>query len=222
MADRPSGPAACNRRSLVQTSNCTLNRASDSRISASCSSYETSVAIRTASSSPTLNNSPTPALPPRQRQHPGPSPPPPPREIGNIRAGISPLRSGLPLRGREHRTSEVRHLGARIVDVVLTRHLCARRAQHPGNRIAERRPPGVTNVQRASRIRRHELEVNDGIGKGCPAPIPRPSVHDSFGEHPRCGGIKANIDEPWPRDIHARNTRCSGKADSEVLRDIPW
>src|SRR5690606_40379809 len=70
----------------------------------------------------------------------------------------------------EDRRRELVHLAAGVVDVVLGAHLGARGPQQPCESVAERRPPGVPDVQRTGRVAGDELEVDrvPGLG-GVPA-----------------------------------------------------
>ncbi len=83
------------------------------------------------------------------------------RPLDDVLAGVAVLgqrRTGLA--GRQRRR-EVGHLGAAVVEVVLTRHLVARTGlEHPGQRVAVGCAPPVAGVQGTGGVGADELDVD--------------------------------------------------------------
>ena len=91
-------------------------------------------------------------------------------EVGDVVAVIAVLGNRLSERQRPNRLGEPDHLAAVVVDVVLARHVLAAEPEHPRDRVAVGGLPGVSDVERPGRVRRHELDVDRAAPPRCRAP----------------------------------------------------
>ena len=121
--------------------------------------------------------------------------------LGHLRVAAHDLQVA-----RLHRRREQIHLQARVVEVVLALHDLAGGLQRPGQRVAQRRVPRVSDVQRPGGVRADELHLHAaarGLGaavrvapdrdlsKGVVQPVLR-------GEH---------VQEPRARDLDLAHER---------------
>ena len=126
-------------------------------------------------------------------------------ELGDVAARIAVLGGRESARGGEDRGAEVVHLRARVVDVELGGHGRAGGGEHAGDRVAERRPAGVADVQWAGGVRRHELEVDRLPREFFGAAVGGPGVDDPLREGAGGGGVEREVDEPGTGDIDGRD-----------------
>ncbi len=122
-------------------------------------------------------------------------------------------------RGSE-RGAEPVHLHAAVVDVELPGHHGAGRRQHPGHRVAHRRPAGVPQVQRPGRVGRDELEVDPRPVQRVRPPVRRPRPQHRRGHRARGGGVEGDVEEPRPCDVHRGDARCLGQVRRDGGSDI--
>ena len=128
-------------------------------------------------------------------------------EVGDVAARVAALRRRLALDRGEDGQAEVVHLVAGVVDVVLVGDVGAGSAQHPADRVAEGRPAGVADVQRAGGVRRDELEVDGGTGERGAVPVGGAGLDDGLRERAGGCGIESDVDEARTGDLDARRCR---------------
>ena len=152
------------------------------------------------------------------------------------RASSSMYDAGVPVFGGrlagdrgQHRAAEALHLRAGVVDVELARDRRAAGQQQARDRVAERRPAGVADVQRPGGVGADELDVDRVAALGVVRAERGPGLDDGLGERAGGGGIQSDVDEAGARDLDAgdpgrlrerrRRSRPRARAGS---RRRPW
>src|SRR5690606_25132961 len=93
------------------------------------------------------------------------------------------------------------HLRTGVVDVVLPHGVRTAGQQQAHDRVAQRRPARVGDVQRPGRVRRDELDVHRYAGLRIVGPVCLTRVDDRLGESTGGCGIQADVDESGPCDL---------------------
>ena len=145
------------------------------------------------------------------------------REVLHVRALVAVLGHGLAALHGDDGVAEVRHLRARVVEVVLARHPLAARLEDPAQEVADERATRVAHRQRPGRVGRDELHVDGArVHRGDAAP--RLGRGEDPGHEPfvRLVG-DAEVDEARPRDLGGRDeagrsARAEGRR--QRLRDV--
>jgi hypothetical protein len=97
---------------------------------------------------------------------------------GDIIALVAVFRRLHALRSGHEGLTELVHLGAAVVDVELCAHGGPGRAQDAGERIADRGPAGVPEMEWTRRIGADELEVDALAGPGFVGPVDITGAYD--------------------------------------------
>jgi len=138
-------------------------------------------------------------------------------ELGDVRAGVCALRRRLAECRGQHRLAERVDLGARVVDVELARHRRARGREHAAQRVAERSPAGVADVEGAGRVRRDELEVDDLAREGVIAPVLVTLLDDRARELAGGTGLQTDVEKPGAGDLDGGDALDREDARLELL-----
>ena len=85
-------------------------------------------------------------------------------DVGDVAAAVAVLRRRLALGGGDEGAGEAVDLLAVVVEVVLAGHLRATGRQHAAQRVADGRPAGAAQVDRAGGVGGDELQVDLGTG----------------------------------------------------------
>ena len=140
------------------------------------------------------------------------------RDIDHIGATVAVLghrniAAAKLLVAHRHRTTEVIHLRAVIVDVKLLGHVEARMAQDARHRVAKRRPAPMADMHGARRVRRNILKVDTPCIRRS---LTTPEIHTlaaRLGDNARQRSVReANVNEPRARNL--------GRGDKVVLRQM--
>ena len=116
-------------------------------------------------------------------------------DLGDVLPGIAVLRRRLvPARG-EQRPAEPVDLGAVVVEVVLAGDDVAGRLEQPRERVADRRPPGAGQGDRAGRVGRDELDVHLLLLARLGAAVRRAGGDDVVGDLALRSGVDADVEE---------------------------
>ena len=99
-----------------------------------------------------------------------------------------------------------------VVDVELSRDRRTARDQEPRDRVADRRPPCVPDVQRTRRVGAHELEVDRAAPLRVVQPEGTASLDDHLRSSPSGGGIQTDVDEAGTCNLDARDARRLAEA----------
>ena len=127
------------------------------------------------------------------------------RDVVDVRALVAVLRHRLALRPGLDRGAELVHLRPAVVDVELPLHAGTGRVEHPGQRVADRGPPGVAEVQRPGRVGRDELDVDPLAGERVVAAVRRPGREHVCRDLSLGPGRDRDVEEPRPRDVDGRD-----------------
>ena len=94
------------------------------------------------------------------------------------------------------------HLCTAVIDIVFAHDVVAGELQQPTQRIPEHRPPGMTDMKRAGRVRRNELQVDPSAGTDVRAA--ETGTCDDRGPCDRHPGIRtqAEVDESGTCNLH--------------------
>ena len=114
-------------------------------------------------------------------------------DVGDVVARVAVLGGGLALGRGDQRAGEPVDLGAVVVEVVLPNHVGALGGQQPAQRVADGRPAGAADVDRAGRVGGDELEVDVLAGQIVGVAVGVAGVDDVVddrrpGRTPRCAG----------------------------------
>ena len=143
-------------------------------------------------------------------------------DVGDVLTAVAALGDRFAARRRQQRPREPVDLPARVVEVVLGRDVGVDRPQQAAQRVADRRPPGVPQVQRAGRVGRDELQVQALSGK-CAAPaVPTAGKDHDARQLPGGGRVETDIEKARSRDLHRLDPRrlgqLVGQRDRQVAR----
>ena len=142
-------------------------------------------------------------------------------DVLDVGAVIAGLRRGASVGGVHDRLAEALHLHAAVVDVELAGHDGALRGQHPGDRVADRGPAGVAQVDRTGRVGRDELDVDPAAVLGGALAVVRALDDDPGGDLALAGGLERDVDEPRTGDLGVRDRRAQRELGGQHLADEP-
>ena len=141
-------------------------------------------------------------------------------ELLDVRARIAVLGCRLALRRSEHRAAEALHLGARVVDVELAGDRRAAGEEQPRDRVAERRPAGVADVEGAGRVGADELDVDRVAALAVVRAEGGAGIDDRLGEGAGGRGIQSDVDEPGSCHLDARDAVDLGEPAGDLGREL--
>ena len=103
-------------------------------------------------------------------------------EIIDVLPRIAALGGGTAVDRRQHGGGKIVHLRAGVIDVILSGHVRTAGPQHPRDRIAQRGPAGMAQVQWTSGVGGDELHVDDVAGQGLVLAVMLPGLQDGLGQ----------------------------------------
>ncbi len=148
------------------------------------------------------------------REHPG-------RDLVDVGAAVAPLGKSAPLGPRQQRPGEPVDLRAVVVEVVLAGHLRAGRLEDAGEAVADGRPAGPAEMDRAGRVRGDELEVDPVAETDLAAPVSRAGFDDGARQLAGRGGVEHDVEKPGAGDVHALDPRQLGETGRDQRGDLP-
>ena len=126
-------------------------------------------------------------------------------KLSNVGARVTVFRSRLALSRSQDGCRKIVHLVAGIVDVELTHEFSTGSFQHPSERIAQRCPASVPDVQRAGGIRRNELQIDGLTRERIIATVSLALFDDDLRKCASGSGIQRDVNEAGASDIHRSN-----------------
>src|SRR5262245_40930488 len=142
-------------------------------------------------------------------------------EFDDVRAVVTVLRHRPPVCGSSKRCAELIHLSAAVIDVELPRNLRSRCLEDSRDRVADRRPPRVSQMQWAGWVGGDELHVYPLPDECVCLAVRLPGLDDQPGQLALCGRTQCDIEEPWACDIDSFDTRVVCDPGSQDLSDLP-
>jgi hypothetical protein len=140
-------------------------------------------------------------------------------QLADVGAVVAVLRDRRAQRGRLDRRTEAVHLNAAVVDVELPGHLRSGGGEHPGQRVADGSPPGVSQVKRSGRVRRDELQVHSLPGERVAVTEVLPLGEDRAGDLPGGGVGQRDVQEPRAGHRSSSDARCGEQPGGEQVGD---
>ena len=117
-------------------------------------------------------------------------------------------------------SAELVHLRAAVVDVELAGDLGAGAGQHPGERVTDRGPAGVAEVQRAGRVGRDELEVDRAALQAVARPVARRRRRRWPGDLALGVGGDPDVDEAGAGDLDRGDRVVGAQPGGEQLGEL--
>ena len=143
-------------------------------------------------------------------------------ELVDVRALVPVRRRLLPQRPRQDRVAEQVHLRPAVVDVELLGDLRPGGLEHPRQRVPDRRPPGVPEVQRPRRVRGDELDVDPLAVEQVRPPVLAPRRHDVRRDLALGSGLDRDVQEPRPGHLDVRDALGVLQLGRELGRQVTW
>ena len=141
-------------------------------------------------------------------------------DLLDVIAAVTVLRGRLALSCGHQRTRKAVDLSAVIVEVVLAGHLRAGGFEHAAQRIAHGGPAGTAQVDRASRVRGDELQVNLLVLVGGVAAKVCAGVENLGHDGALRCGSEANVKESRARDGGLIDGVVAGEGIRQPLRQL--
>ncbi len=141
-------------------------------------------------------------------------------QLGDVVPEVAALRRLFTAAPRLDGLAELVHLGARVVVVVLARHVVPGVLEEPGHRVAVRPIPCRGNSDRPRRVRRDHLDLHPlGLVRETRS-VAIARVEDLAQRFPVPGRREPEVDEARARDLGALDALQRLRLGDQLLRDL--